>query len=520
MKEKFILIAVFLISLIFYTLTLKGVAGNPKVATFKSQLEKPTGPFELSNERDRYLLMVSLVFRKTFALSKYLADIALPDVGYYRGNYFIYFPPGVSLLVLPVYYLGLQFGYAQLFSYFAVSFFASVSLLFLYKICRNIINLPVWSSVFAVLVFAFSSTSWSYAVTLYQHHITDFLLLSSFYAVWKYKQKKKTAFLWAFIVWFNYAYSILVDYPNAILLFPVIIYFFLSSFRIDYSGIRLKFSLRVLFLVSSFVFAGVTVLHGYYNWVYFGSPLRVSGSLVGYSVIKSQNLLKTGSGQNQLQAMEAEKTAVGLFSEENLPRGLYTLLIAPDKGILIFSPIFLLSVLGIFYSLRKTDTEKKVLLSVIIVNIFLYAGFGDPWGGWAFGPRYLIPTMAVASIFAAVFLNRALNGKKSGAVTVTAAFLLFILSAGISLIGALTTNAVPPKIEADFFHMKYGFLLNLDFLRRGESSSFVYNHFLSGKISLLQYYFLILTSVAFLAAMTLFVLPELYKNKKKAWKSQ
>jgi len=39
-------------------------------------------------------------------------------------------------------------------------------------------------------------------------------------------------------------------------------------------------------------------------------------------------------------------------------------------------------------------------------NLMIYSMWGDPWGGWAFGSRYLIPAYAAISVFLAVALEK------------------------------------------------------------------------------------------------------------------
>ena len=137
--------------------------------------------------------------------------------------------------------------------------------------------------------------------------------------------------------------------------------------------------------------------------------------------------------------------------------------------------------------LRKINLEYGVLLGLIGVNLFLYSSWGDPWGGWAFGPRYLIPSMAILSLFIGIFLHE-IKYKWTARIV---AYIFFVYSSAVSLLGTLTTNAVPPKVEADFLHMQYNFLRNYFYFKKGESSSFVYNNFLSGSVSLSEYFLII-----------------------------
>lgn len=251
-------------------------------------------------------------------------------------------------------------------------------------------------------------------------------------------------------------------------------------------------------------------LHGYYNQVNFGSWKNLSGSLADYKSIKDSNLLKQKNAQEQIKDIQNSKQPVGFFKEENVTKGLDILLFSDERGILFYSPIFILAIIGIFVALRRRTMEISILLSVILVNIFLYSSFGDPWGGWAFGTRYLIPSMAALSLFISFWLST--YGKSI--YTKLTTFALFIYSTAISLLGALTTNALPPKGEADILKIPHTYEWNFHFLQNSASSSFLYNTFFSSHISLIGFYLVIYEFLLGLAVIILFVLPlrKTYEN--------
>lgn len=502
-KDSFYLVCISIFALLFYILTIKGIYGNPPSTSIKNNLDQATKPFELSPERDRYILTQSLAQNGSFALSQPLADAAYPDDGYYNGRFYIFFAPGISLFALPFYYIGSHFNIAQIASYFMISIFAIGNLLVLFKISRDIFKLPVWSSLFVVLIFGFASTAWSYAVTLYQHQPTTFFIMSGFYSVWKYKQRKKFSFVWGMIVWLNYALAILIDYPNVVLFFPVIAYFFLSSWKIIKDKVEVTFSFRLAFLTTIIFFLIINGWHAYYNYTNFGSPLRVSGSLTGYKAIKEQKLFQKKSGQEKIKQIAAKKQPIHFFHEEIFTHGAQILLYSVDRGILFYSPIFILGLMGIFYSLRKISIEFAILTAIPAVNFFLYCSWGDPWGGYAFGPRYLIPSMAALSVFVGIWcaqVKHILLGK-------VIAFMLFVYSSAIALLGVLTTNAIPPRIEAVYLHTQYGYPLNYIYLLNGRSSSFLFNQFFSSYISLIGYYLVIFEILLVFVYVAVFITP-------------
>lgn len=468
-----------------YALTLRGVHGNPKAETIKATLEEAPKPFELSPERGRFAHVLSLSENNSYALSKTLGEFVYPDVGWSEGKFYSFFAPGISYMVLPFYELGKNYELSQLFTFAFISLVSILALIFLFKIAREILKLPIWASILAVVIFAFGSTAWSYAVTLYQHHVTVFFMLSAVYCIWRYKQRTRFSWVWAIWPWVAYALAISIDYPNAILLLPVMVYFLIVAIDVHKLNEKLTVKLRNGFLITSLAFVLLAGIQLNFNNKEFGGYTKLAGGITGYkTIVESKWQDYSVSEINQkLKERGGQKNVVKFFSEQKIPSSFGTLWFSKDRGLLFYSPIFLLAIFGLLSLLRKMDLEKGVLLSLVVVNVFLYSSWGDPWGGWAYGPRYLIPSMSILSLFVASWLV-------SGSwvwVRRLFALVLFAYSSAIAILGVLTTNAVPPRIEADQMHTTYNYLRNILMLQAGQSGSFAYNTIFRDSTSLLNY---------------------------------
>ena len=154
--------------------------------------------------------------------------------------------------------------------------------------------------------------------------------------------------------------------------------------------------------------------------------------------------------------------------------------------------------------------EIGTLVAIFVVNFVFFSSWGDPWGGWAYGPRYLVPSMAVLAIFAAYWIER-IKYQFIGRLT---SFLLFGYSIFISLLGVLTTSATPPKIEADYLKLKYGYFLNWDFFIKGKSGSFIFNEYASKYVNLQQYFLMIYIPLILIVFTLLFIVPMFEKEPK------
>lgn len=500
-KELHILILILVASLGLYLITLRGVVGNVESDTIHGNYDQPTKPLELSPERGRFTHILALANNDTYSLNQELADIAYPDVAYYKGSFFSYFAPGIPYYAFPFYRVGSNYNLGQAAAFYSVSLISALALLFLYKIARNIIKLPRWASLFTTLTFAFGSFAWSYANTLYQHHLTTFLLLAGFYGVWKFRTQRKTGALWAIIPWLAYALGIFIDYPNAILLLPVMVYLLITSIQIKPAPTKIAVDIRIGAMVAGIAFILITGFHFWHNEHYFGSWKQLAGGLLGYKQILDYGVLDAPNPEAAIEELAKQKHVIAFFSERNLPKGFMTLLFSIDRGLFMYAPIAIVGVVGLWMRLRKKITlEIGILISILLTHIFLYSSWGDPWGGWAFGPRYLIPSLSILSLFVGMTVYALRQSMVARVVT----FILFIYSSAVGLLGALTTNAVPPQHEAIALNSKFNYLHNLAFLMDNKSSSIVYNTFLSENIPLLGYYLLIIIPIIIFGFVLLF----------------
>lgn len=509
MKNICIAILIFTFAAGLYALTLRGGFGNATTLSEANKLTQVGQPFESSHERSPYASMVALMHGQVDLTTEW-ANFASPDVGYIGGKFYSFFPVGVPALIYPLYSLGLPYNVGLLAGFSTMAIMSLLSMLLLVLIAKQVFKMPFWAALAVGLLFAFATTSWSYAVTIYQHAPTVTCMLFGFYAAWQYARAGKFAWLWSALGGIAYGVAIFIDYPNALLCAPNMVYMVVSSINFKENKQAWSLHIRASILAGLLLFGAITAGHLYYNKQVFGSALQFHNPAPRYT---PETFDALRAKLQEKQTTNKASTALSIFNEYSLGQGVYELSVALDKGIFFYSPIFLLAILGLVKFRKRFKLEHAIFVSMAFINVAMYASFGDPWGGWAFGPRYLIPTMALLSVFAIVPIieGRSIFFKK------IVTLLLIAYSSAVAILGVVTTNLVPPKVEADYLHLKYNYLRNFDFIKSNTSDNFIYNTYLIQHMTLLQYAEVIFGIIILLFIVVLFLLPLLYKKENNPY---
>lgn len=507
MKKIFVVIMGILVIFV-YALSLRGLPGNPTAENLRSAVWRYDGPLELSPERGRYALTYSMVEDKSFQFSPDVANLAIPDLAYSKAGYFVsLFAPGVSFIVVPGYLIGKFFGAAQVGVYGLISMFAFFNFLLIIAIAHRL-GIGRGASFLGALTFAFATPAFAYGVNLYQHHISVFLLLISLYLVIKYNNYISLSF-----IWFACALSVVIDNPNLFLMLPVgmfALFKMINIMRVDFS--EGKRSISLLKGLATFIaILPPIIFFLWYNNVAYGDPFQLPGTLPSVSDIDENNKpisqKKNSDVKDNPNEISKEKTAVGFFKTRNLYNGFYEHFISADRGIVYFTPVILLGILGLIFLYGEKPNISSLLVAVIGFNVLLYSMWGDPYGGWAFGSRYLIPTYAVLSIG----IGSALYRYNKNWVFMFVFLVLFAYSAWVNTLGAITTSTIPTKAEVLLLEQrtgheeKYNFMRSWEFLNKKYSDvgskSFVYQVFVKKYLDARQYFYMVYGIVVLIVVM-------------------
>ncbi len=517
MKYLYVLFALFCVLVMAFSI--RGIQGNPTPQDLNRSVWKDDGPLELSPERGRYALLYALAETNTFYFSPELAKFAAPDVGYTDGKYVSLFAPTVSFIVVPGYLFGKFFNMAQVGSYAVIAIFALFNVALIRAIAIRLGIHPI-AAIIGGLTFLFASPAFAYAVTLYQHHISTFIILSGVYLLIRYNT------LWSLTaIWLLCALSISVDYPNFLMMLPIGILALGRTFIGEKKENKLSLSIPLLRVFAIFTMALPLAFFLWFNNASNGSPLRLSGMIERAIEVRANGtpLLEGEILEARRKALKQppiviEKSFVSAFQSRLLLNGFYTHFISPDRGMLMYTPVMLFGIAGLVLAIKRRMKYVGLLVAVIGFNVLLYSMWDDPYGGWAFGSRYLIPTYAILSLFVAYFLTR--FSKYNMMLLLFFAVLSYSIS--VNTLGAITSNRNPPKIEAAALaevskrEEPYTYMRNVNLLNNNISKSYIFETYAANNISAWHYYTYLTAFIIIVSACLLMLFKRVTKGVSHA----
>jgi hypothetical protein len=163
------------------------------------------------------------------------------------------------------------------------------------------------------------------------------------------------------------------------------------------------------------------------NGLAWGLPLLAwAGGMAFYNWTRFGSVLATGYGD------ESRMFTTPLFA------GLGGLLLSPAKGVVWYCPVVVLSLFGLSFALRKSQTRRQALVVLAVSGSFvlIFAKYYQWYGGGVWGPRFLVPLLPLWLPFSAFVFDG--FGKRPGIVKMGVAIL-----AAASMVVSLASILVP-----------------------------------------------------------------------------
>jgi hypothetical protein len=268
------------------------------------------------------------------------------------------------------------------------SLIAALSVILIYLSLKEMTSPKV--ALISALIFAFGTNTWATSSqALWQHGMAELLLAAMVYLVLIGERRGSSP---RYIVCMGILLGLFIFNrpPDALLLVPMLFYV-ISLGRI-----------RTAWFFCSMLASGAPFF--LYNQLYLGTIFGGYGSLLSTFSL-------------------GPRTAAALLG----------LLISPSRGILIYTPVVILSILG-YLRIGEVKEERLryfLLLSgaSVAAQVFLYSGFGMWWAGQSYGPRFLTGTLPLLALLMGISLKEVdlapFGWKKTACLALIAMLLLW-----------------------------------------------------------------------------------------------
>lgn len=315
----------------------------------------------------------------------------------FNNHYYNYFPSGTAVIAVPFVWIISWFvndttiiRYHSIYERMIASFILAVTAIIIYLIAR--LDLERRYALLIVFIFAFCTSAWSQASReLYQHGPSMLMLTLSLYLILLADRKP----------W-------LLQYIGALLAMAYVI-------RPTNSVALICFSLYVL------------LHYRQYFWRYLVWALFVFAPFIIFNL----------STYNALLPPYYSLGRIGM--NPSFFEALLGNLISPARGLLLFSPIFLMAFLGIFLKMREGGREKVDYFLVAIIGLHWLAISAYPhwWAGHSYGPRFFADMVPFLVYFLIPVVDFLAHAHKPKWIMLTIFLALTALSFWINYRGAV-----------------------------------------------------------------------------------
>ncbi len=300
--------------------------------------------------------------------------------------------PGMSLLMLPLTWLGLTipgWGAASTTLLFN-SLITAATAVGLFWLLRRL-DFGDNISLIAALCFGLATLAWPYAKTAFSDPLAGLCLLVTLLVLLRFRHTGAARF--AFLAGAALAVSVATRYANALLILPFAALFLVYAWS--------------LFAVAPQPGAGtpwrrlLNSRRGFWPAVLaFGLPLILAAILLAwYNFSRYGNPLSTG--------YLAEESFSG-----NWWQGIVGMLFSPGRGLFLYAPILLVALPSFPAALRRFPAEAGLALAVIVFHLLLYGKWFMWHGGYAWGPRFIVPAIPFFVLLMAPGLKWLLVGRR------------------------------------------------------------------------------------------------------------
>jgi hypothetical protein len=371
------------------------------------------------NQNGRICLTRAIIDYGTFSIDNYREDspamkfVNTGDWALYNGHYYCNKSPGLSFLAVPSFacaqYVLKHVVYAQpeqqvLYSAYVSNLcttviMASLLCVLLFYTGHRLFDLSLGSSLLMALFYGFGTLAFPYSTAFYCHQPAAFCSFAALVLAMliRHSASQKKHVL-ALMGGFSGGMGILIE-PSCVYLSAAVV-LYLMYFKETRRYIPL--------FIAGCIPPGI--IQAFYNGVCFGNPLASSYQYSNDLVMWKEN--------GKLFGIPRLQTIIQL-------------LFSPYRGVFFSSPVLLMAVPGAILFFKSSTWRAEVVLcaGASLCLFILIASFYAWHGGWAPGPRYLLPA------FPWFFLPAVLALKRFPKTFIIIGFVSIVINLSITVVG-------------------------------------------------------------------------------------
>jgi len=404
------------------------------------------------NQNSRFDLVLSIVDEHTLSIDSYYMNTG--DYALYDGHYYSDKAPGMSFLAVPVYAAfrsiasvpsvaavlervaaspafgetlraegsGLladkvRFAAAlTLATWVVVSLPSALAGMLLYSLLGSLF-VSEFRKVLVTLGYGLGTNAFPYAGSFYSHQLVAALLFFAFYLIFQRRGQAMSAKR-LLLIGLLLGYAVITEYPTALIAGALFLYAgFLLRDRRGFGYVILGCLPPVVLLAA-------------YDLAAFGTALPA-----GYA----HSALWTQPHHTGFMSLTYPKWDA-----------LWGLTFSPYRGLFFLSPFALLGAIGFVPFFREKDFRAESLVCLFAVVSFLLFNASSVmwWGGFAVGPRYMVPALPFLAVPAA-FLLKSMPERRIWGV-----LLAMLVSISILTVGAVSIAGQNYPPEAFHFPLR------------------------------------------------------------------
>ena len=335
-------------------------------------------PVMTSNDGSHFALVSALVEDGSFKINKYIDYTYFVDFNLKDGNYYSDRPPGTALLSIPFYalgkfyretgldrYLSYQINISKVFVIFLPNIAGTIAILLLFRL-YTFLKFSFSTSMLSCFLFAFSTLSWFESTRLFSHSVSMVTILCAVFLVvtlnrFNYDNIKPIIAVSALL-----AVASIIEIQNILFVFPFMIYILLSK-KFNVKDVLNRNTLKPL-VIAILLFAAVYSILLAYNFIVF-DELTIKSNKYN-PVFPEESSFFTSLSGNFYMGMD--RLFINFTNKEVIfdwSKGIKN----QAPGLLIISPILILSLIGFNYFFKSCKNEALFFLILICIEVIIVA---------------------------------------------------------------------------------------------------------------------------------------------------